>query len=91
MAVTWEITNIDPIDIDIYVASITAVRTDGEGNVDTYRVPKAIIETIPQQTAVMNEVLAKRAVDKAKKIAVADFVDSRKAAGKAYLELHDAG
>ena len=91
MAITWEITDIIPIDIDKYVASITAVRDDGVGNVDTYTVPRAIIETVPQQTAAMDEILAKRAKDKAQTEAVAAFVDSRKAAGKTYLEANDNG
>ena len=91
MAITWELTDITPIDIDNYEASITAVRDDGVGNVDTYTVPLAIIETIPQQTAAMDEILAKRAADKIRSDAVSTFIDSRKAAGKTYLEANDNG
>lgn len=91
MAITWTITDIAPIDIDNFVASITAVRDDGMGNINTYTVPRAIIETTEQQVAVMDEILVKRAKDKARLDAIADFIDSRKAAGKVYLEANDTG
>ena len=91
MAVTWEITDITPIDIDKFTASITAVRDDGEGEIRTYKVPLAVIETSEQQIAAMNEILAKRAEDKAKTEAIAAFVEDRKAAGKTYLEANDNG
>lgn len=91
MAITWEITEIIPIDIDNFVASIKAVRDDGLGNVSTYTVPRAIIETAPQQAAAMDEILAKRAAEKAQSDAVEAFVESRKAAGKTYLEANDNG
>ena len=91
MAITWEITDITPIDIDNFVASITAVRDDGNGNVSTYIVPRAVIETTPQQEAAMQEILAKRAADKAQTDAVTDFINSRKSAGKTYLEANDNG
>lgn len=89
--ITWEVTDITPIDIDNYIASITAVRDDGMGNVSTYKVARAVIETNAQQAAAMDEILAKRVVDKAKIDAVTAFVNSRKAAGKTYLEANDNG
>lgn len=91
MAITWTITDIIPIDIDNFIASIIAVRNDGEGNVSTYTVPRAKIETDEQQKTAMKEILAKRAEDKMKAAALAAFVDSRKAAGKIYLEANDNG
>ena len=91
MAVTWTITDITPVDINDFTASITATRNDGEGNIDTYTVPFARIETVPEQTAAMDEILAKRAVDKSQSDAIATFIDSRKLAGKTYLEANDNG
>ncbi len=91
MAATWTVTDIIPIDIDNFVASIVATWDDGNGNVSTYTVPRAVIETVPQQQDAMREILAKRAADKVESDQVAAFVNSRKAAGKIYLEANDNG
>ena len=89
MAITWEIT-ITPIDIANYIASIRAIRTDDtSGDTATYEVPKAVINTGPQQVAVMDEIWAKHQVSIAQIAAVQAFVATKKVAGKANLEARE--
>jgi len=90
MAITWEV-KITPINIDKYVASIRATRIDDAepDNPMVYEIPRAVIETTPQQAAVMDEIWAKHQAALANKAKIDAFVAAKEAAGKANLEARE--
>ena len=85
--VTWEV-KITPINISTYEASIVGTRTDDEGS-KSYTVPRATIETGPQQIAVMDEIWEKYQNALSDAAAVESFVAAKEAAGKANLEARE--
>jgi len=90
MAITWEV-KITSINLSTYEASIVATRTDDTepGNPMVYDVPRATIETTPQQVAVMDEIWEKHQAALSSSAVVEAFVAAKEAAGKANLEARE--
>lgn len=90
MAISWDV-KITPINISTYEASIVATRTDDTDptTLKTYCVPRAIIKTVPQQIAVMDEIWAKHQAALAAGAVAAAFVTAKEVAGKSNLEARE--
>lgn len=90
MGISWRL-KITPIDIANYVASIEAVRTDSENpdNPMVYIIPRARIETTPEQIIALDRIWAKHQLALSESAAVAAFVEAKEAAGKANLEARE--
>jgi len=87
MAIKWA-SEITPIDVSTFQASIVATRTDSEdpGNPMVYHVARASLETEAGQLQVAEEIRAKHVAALAATAAVVSFVAAKEAALNAYLE-----
>lgn len=89
MAITWTV-SISNVDVDSKRADVSFVREDSEsGSQENYSFSKAIIETSPQRSALLNNVWQQH-LDKVSEATNVDtFIDGLEASAKANLEARE--
>ena len=90
MAITWA-SNITPIDVSTFQASIVATRTDSEDpdNPMVYEVSRASLETAADQLKVAEEIRDKHLAALAATAAIESFISAKQLALNAYLEARE--